>query len=247
MYNMKKEIRNHLKMHYFYVDESGSITKEHAQEFPYFIVALVRVLDKQKLKRKFKRFVSSNLDKLKAQDCKNKMFDINGKFIELKGNCFSPELKTKFIDYFSQEKLFEVYYIKLVNALASTSLCQNKARCFNYLIKEALFYYYNHEYFDKSSCCFQIDERNVRTEAKYLLQEYLNTELHGYDIISEDIQVAYFESSTNYLIQIADVFANFYYSHLLTGNYLDKIKKLKKKKILRHIFTFPLQNKTSNT
>ena len=227
-------------MHYFFVDESGSITSEYSESFPYFVVALVKVFDKDKLKRKFKRFVSSNLKQLQAADIKGKMFDKNGKFLELKGCCFTPELKNKFIDYMTREKLFEVYYIKLVNDKLSSSLCQNKARCFNYLIKEALTYYYKKGYLERCGCVFQIDERNIRTEAKYLLQEYLNTELQFDNIISEEIQVNYFESSSNYLIQVADIFANFFYSYLLSKNYKEKFNELLKKKIVKHIFTFPL-------
>lgn len=233
-------------MYNFYIDESGSITTEHAKEFPFFIVAMIKVLDKDKLKRKYKRFVSKNMSLLMSVDASKKMFDLTGKFLELKGNCFSPELKHKFVDYFSKEKLFEVYYIKLINKEVSESLCQNKARCFNYLIKEAFAYYYNHGFLEKESCFLQIDERNIRTEAKYLLQEYLNTELQGADIIKEDVQVKYFDSSTNCFIQIADVFANLYYSHLMTGKYAEKLKELKDSAILRHTFVFPLNGKKKN-
>ena len=109
-------------MHYFFVDESGSITSEHCKDFPYFVIALVKVFDKDKLKRKFKRFISANLTQLRNIDSKGKMFDKNGKFLELKGCCLTRELKNKFIDYLTKEQLFEVYYIKLVNKKISPSL-----------------------------------------------------------------------------------------------------------------------------
>ena len=42
----------------FYIDESGSINN-HLSHNKYFVIALVRVLNKKSLKRSYKRFVSS--------------------------------------------------------------------------------------------------------------------------------------------------------------------------------------------
>ena len=56
---------------------------------------------------------------------------------------------------------------------------------------------------------------------------------------SGKFDVAYFDSSNNALIQIADVFANLYYSHLQTGAYTEKFQKLKDAGILKFVFEFP--------
>lgn len=45
-------------MERLFIDESGSMTKEHAKAHPYFVIAIIRVKDINKLKRAYKRFVS---------------------------------------------------------------------------------------------------------------------------------------------------------------------------------------------
>lgn len=52
--------------------------------------------------------------------------------------------------------------------------------------------------------------------------------------------VKYFDSSQNKIIQIADVFANLYYSELLTGNYSQDIHLMRKQNCLKFVFRFPL-------
>lgn len=84
-----------------------------------------------------------------------------------------------------------------------------------------------------------MDERNERTETKYFLENYLNTELFMNGTINGKFDVAYFDSSTNSLIQIADVFANLLYSHLQTGGYDEELQKLKDAGILKFTFEFP--------
>ena len=50
-----------------YIDESGSINN-HMSGNDYFIIALVRDLDKEGLKKSYKRLFSSNYDRLLALD-----------------------------------------------------------------------------------------------------------------------------------------------------------------------------------
>ena len=45
--------------------------------------------------------------------------------------------------------------------------------------------------------------------------------------INGKFDVAYFDSSNNSLIQLADVFANLLYSHLQTGGYDEELEKRK--------------------
>lgn len=56
---------------------------------------------------------------------------------------------------------------------------------------------------------------------------------------SGKFQVSYFDSANNNLIQIADVFANLFYSHVKTDAYTEELQKLKDSGILRFIFEFP--------
>ena len=60
------------------------------------------------------------------------------------------------------------------------------------------------------------------------------------NVISKDIQVKYFDSSKNRIIQLANVFANLYYSQLLTKVYTSEFYCMRKNKCLKSVFHFPL-------
>ena len=233
-----------------YIDESGSINN-HMTGNDYFIIALVRVLDKDGLKKSYKRFVSSNYNRLLALDkdkihpkngniIKNggKMFK-NGKFWELKGSQFDKDMKLRFINFFSRKQSFELYYIKISNKKLTDQFCENTARVFNYTLKLALEFFISKNYLPNENCSLQLDERNEKTETKYFLENYLNTELSMNGTVTGKFKVEYFDSANNSLIQIADVFANIYYSHLQTGAYNEEIKNLKDKGIFKFTFIFP--------
>ena len=200
-------------MEYLYIDESGSMTNEYITKRPYFIIAVIRAVDKLKASRSHKRFVSKHFDDLKNADSANRMFD-GDKFKELKGSAFSPGLKRSFAEYFGKSNSIEVFYILIDNSQADSKLYENKARAFNYVLKLALEFWIRHGYLPKDQYIIQLDERNERTETKYFLQNYLNTELRMNNLFSSDASVQYFDSQNNRLIQIADVFANLYLSEL---------------------------------
>ena len=168
-----------------YADESGSINNKLGSK-P-FIIALIHVLDFKKLNTVFKRFISSNLDNLKELD--KDFYNANGvltkkgnlmfhgeKFHEIKGSQLNQEMKIKFINYLIQKKYFELYYIKINNDLLTDKICENTARAFNYSIKLALSFFLEHKLLTDDDCLLQLDERNERTEAKFFLENYLNTE-----------------------------------------------------------------------
>ena len=53
-------------MEYLFIDESGTMTNIYCEQFPYFIICLLHVKDKRKLKTITKQFISRNLDTLKS-------------------------------------------------------------------------------------------------------------------------------------------------------------------------------------
>ena len=85
----------------------------------------------------------------------------------------------------------------------------------------------------------QIDERNQKTGSKNSMKDYLNTALGLENKLIDCIDVKYFDSSQNFMIQIADVFANLYYSHCMTNAYGDVMELLRQNRLLKEIFTFP--------
>ena len=168
------------------------------------------------------------------------MFDSEGKFIELKGSSMDRPMKLEFINYFCRNNLFEVRYIILDNNKIDDRFIKNKARTFNYLIKLFLINSIKKKYIEDKEIFLQIDERNIKTDSKYSLEDYLNQELQLNDNLVENAQVQYFDSSQNCFIQIADVFSNIMYSNLITdGGYKEQIKKLKNDKYILPPFIFP--------
>lgn len=233
-----------------YIDESGSINN-HMPENKYFIISMIRTVNKNSLKRAYKRFVSANYDRLLELDKDKvhpktgkvikeggKMFK-DGKFKELKGSQFDNEMKKKFVEFFSRKQSFEIYYIRIANGKLTDRFCENTARVFNYSLKLAMEYFIKKDYLPNEDCSLQLDERNEKTKTKYFLENYLNTELSMNGTATGKFYVAYFDSSNNALIQIADVFANMYYSHMQTGAYEEEILKLKENGILKFVFEFP--------
>lgn len=233
-----------------YIDESGSINN-HIPNNKYFVIALVRAINKDSLKKAYKRFVSSNHERLLELDQDKihpktgkvikeggKMFK-DGKFQELKGSQFDKEMKQKFVEFFSRKHSFEIYYIKIVNERLTDQFCENTARVFNYTLKLAIEYFINKGFLPNEDCALQLDERNEKTETKYFLENYLNTELSMNGTAAGKFDVDYFDSADNNIIQIADVFANLYYSQMQTGGYDEEIKKLKDAGILKFEFEFP--------
>lgn len=233
-----------------YIDESGSINN-HTPNNRYFVIALIHPTDKDALKRAYKRFVSSHHSDLLALDQDKlhpvtkqivkkggKMFQ-NGKFHELKGSQFDRKTKKEFVDFFCRKPSFEIYYIKITNQLLTDRFCENTARVFNYTLKLAIEYFICKAFLPDENYFLHLDERNERTETRYFLENYLNTELFMNGTINGKFDVTYFDSSNNSLIQIADVFANLLYSQLQTGGYDEELKKLKDAGILKFIFEFP--------
>ena len=234
-----------------YIDESGSINNKISAHSPFFVISLVHVKEKDKLQRAYKRFVSSNLKRLKELDQDRtdshgkiirkggKMFD-GDSFKELKGTQFDPEMKRRFLEFFSRKPYFEVFYIVLHNDKLTDQFCANTARCFNYTLRLALNYFIKNGWLPNEECIIQLDERNEKTETKYFLENYLNTELTLSGSCNGPFKISYFDSSNNHLIQIDDVFSNWYYSHLLSKEYAEGYHKLKEDGIIKSIFEFPL-------
>ena len=212
-----------------YIDESGSIHPSSQNLNRYFIIGIVIPKDMKKLKRVYKIFIRNNIETLRKLDTERKMFSQDGKFLELKGCFMNKPMKLNFIKFFCQNNLFEVRYIILDNNSLEPRFIQNKARTFNYLLKLFLTNSIKKDYIHDKEIFLQIDNRNVKTESKYSLEDYLNQELSLNCNLVNQIHVQYFDSSQNSFIQIADFFSNLMYSNLITnGAYKKEIQQLQK-------------------
>lgn len=224
--------------HYIYIDESGSINGD-CRGGRWFVIALLCVTNKDKLKRVMKRFIQQNIGSLRKLE-KSRMMFKEGKLTELKGAALTPMYKRKFLEYFAQKDLFKVVFIKVNNTRLQPRFCDNTARSFNYLIRKTIQVLFDRKILEQADCHICIDERNVRTGSRHTLEDYLNTELRlalGYDA---NFYIEYHDSCNNKLIQLADVFSNIFFSSIFNRQLRGDLRELEQKGYVPLIFEFPL-------
>lgn len=195
-----------------FVDESGIITKskETAKSREFFTIALIFTNNSDKVKRIFRKEVA----KLMRKD--RKLLNLFEQNHEIKANDISEKKKTilyqKLVD--KCKDCLEIGIIALDNVNIQDNFRDVKARSFNFLIKDFLVNSFSkHSKFkgkDKllDSLDFIIDEQNVSTKCNFDLEEYLNIVALEHPICKKDIKVKYVDSSTSYLVQLADFVAN---------------------------------------
>jgi len=183
--------------------------------------------------------ISKNLEELRALDKDNKMFDVHGKFRELKSSLLTPSLKHKFARYLCDKSIVEVYFIRVENTKVDTKLYEKTARAFNYIIGLALKFYFKNGWLPNDDYLLHIDERNTKTGARHSLEDYLYIDLVIIDSLVNSIGVEYFESFNNRFIQIADFFSNLYYSKCHSTKYNKLFNEMVAKGYFRHEFIFP--------
>ena len=230
-------------MQHLYVDESGSMTTDYSDSFPFFVICILKVKNIKLLKKRFKRFISKNMEELKSIDTGNKMFK-DGSFCELKGSSLTPSFKKKAVTYFvNSSDIFEIHTIQIKNAGVKPVTYNNTARAFNFFIDLFLTYRFSSNIFENDDYHIHIDERNVKTEAKQTLEDYLATEFVLKNENMTSVRVDYVNSCNNCLIQLSDLFSNIYYSYLIkrenNQEYKDMVDELKNSNILKDDFVFP--------
>lgn len=225
-----------------YIDESGSINNQNDEKHN-FIIALVKSTDDKSLKHSYKRYISSHMKDLYTCAKEPKKMFVGEKFVELKGSALTAEQKRDFVCFFTEKHNMELYYIVLRNPLLTDAFCSNTARAFNYSLYNAIQYFVDHGVLELSEeCNLQLDERNERTDARNFLEQYLNTQFIDC-ALSNPFHVRYFDSKDNKLIQLADVFANICYSHMITDAYGDVFAMLQETGVLKGTYFFPSHEK----
>lgn len=220
------------------IDESGSINNNNDNQ-PYFVISMVHILGKGSVKRKYDKFVKDNLVRLKELDVENEMFD-NDVFKELKGHYFDVDMKHKFLAFFNDMTSFELFFIKYDNKKLTDKFCANKERAFNYPLKKAISFFIKRGFLPNEDCHINLDNRNLRTDSKMQLDEYLNTDLIGGIGYNGTFVVDYFDSKDNKCVQIADVFSNIFYNSLFVDEYDSELRHYKESGRIKRVFEFPL-------
>ena len=228
-----------------FVDESGIIPKHKSKKTNYFIITLLFVREENIaiVKNSFKKY------RLQIAKRKQELYDelVNNK--EIKGSSMSENEKNIIYDKLIQKcgDKFELGIIILNNHKATAKFRSNSSRAFNFLIKMYMqnVFVKSQLFIDLDKLTFIIDERNVATESKFTLQEYLNIELNLTEhYCNDEIEVHYYDSKKFILLQMADFISNTFYrkwqKHFkVNGN----IRLLLKQTVSGDVFKFPNMHK----
>lgn len=217
---------------YVYIDESGSIHKNSYTK--YFAVGGYCVLEQDKLKvvSKYKR--------------------INLKLKKHKGLTLENEIKsydmTKYekIEIFNKIQDIDTFHgcVKVFDKSAMRKEIVDSNIFFNYAVKvlilDCILPILNFEQ-DKESIEFivSIDNRNIRVGELNNLETYLKTEFCLQDY---NFKVTYYDSKTNYGIQLADLSVNTFYNKYKDISIVDTVIDELKPKNFR-VSLFPRKNK----
>lgn len=231
-----------------FVDESGIIAKHKAEKTNYFVITLLFVREENlnSVKNAFKKY------RLQVAKRKQELLEELTNNKEIKGSAVSESDKhyiyNKVIEKCGDK--FEIGLILLNNRKATAKFRSNSSRAFNYLIKLYLqdIFVQSEMFNDLDRLSFIIDERNVATESKYTLQEYLNTELNLTEhFCNEEIVVQYYDSKKFILLQMADFISNTCFRKWQKKyNDSDNVSMLLKKTLKGRPYVFPRTYKKKN-
>lgn len=219
---------------YVYLDESGSIHKNSKTK--YFAVGGYFSLEQDKLKIKAK-YKKENL-KLKRM----KKIDLD---TEIKS--YDMEEIEK-IDIFNKIQDIDTFQgcVKVFNKQAMKKEIVDSNIFFNYavkvLINDCILPTLNLQNLNEPiEFIISIDNRNIRVGELNNLETYLKTEFCMFD---DDFKIKYYDSKTNYGIQLADLIVNTFYNKYKDITIVENvIKELKPKNFRVSIFPRKIMNK----
>ena len=229
-------------MEYLFIDESGSLTKDFASIHPNFIMCVVRVKDIVNLRKLLKRFILNHYDELKKTDENNKMFDREN-FLEIKGSALNSKLKNELARYLCQGKVLEIYYIHVLNQEVKHYFYDDTSRVFNYVLGLLLKKELENKNLPYDDYLIDIDNRNLKQISINSLEDYLNIELILKKRMIRSLNVEYYDSKDNLMVQVSDFFSNLYFSYLNNKLiYQELFNDLKNLNYLKDINYYPENN-----
>lgn len=213
---------------FLYLDESGSIHKNSNTR--YFAVGgyFTLVNDKNKVISRYKK--------------------LNLKLKRLKGLNLDTEIKSydmtedEKIEIFNEIQDIETFYgcVKIFDKSMMKKEIINSNIFFNYavklLIKDCILPLIDFENISSSiNFIVSIDNRNIRVGELNNLETYLKTE---YCLENFDFKITYYDSKTNYGIQLADLTVNTFYNSFKNNKIVKNVLPILKPKNFR-ISLFP--------
>ncbi len=226
-------------MEFLYIDESGSMNNIIDKDKNYFVITCLHVKDKKSLKNSFNRFIRKNKERLKSLPKGNRMFD-GDKFKEIKGSALTQSMKKEFLNYISINDSFKVFYVIVHNNYLKQSLIDNKEVGFNFILEKLLTYKLKNNFLPtNTNYHIHLDNRNLRTGMRDTLRSFLIRTLIFEDELITDLNLTYHESEKVKFIQIADFFANLFYSNLMTKKFNGVINRKVREGYISHEYNFP--------
>lgn len=226
-------------MEYLYIDESGSLTSEFAFIHPNFVMCVVRVKDITNLRKLLKRFIYENYQEIKEIDEKNKIFN-HGDFVEIKGSSLNSKLKKRLADFLCNGNILEIYYIHVFNEEVKEHFYDDPSLIYNYVLYLMLNKNLENKNLPYDDYLIDVDDRNLKHISINSLEDYLNIELKLKKRMVRSINIEYYDSKDNLMVQVSDFFSNLYFSYLKNHDlYNDLITNLKEKGYIKDIFYYP--------
>ena len=226
-------------MEYLYIDESGSLTSEFAFIHPNFVMCVVRVKDITNLRKLLKRFIYENYQEIKEIDENNKIFN-HGNFVEIKGSSLNSKLKKRLADFLCNGNILEIYYIHVFNEEVKQHFYDDPTLIYNYVLYLMLNKNLENKNLPYDDYLIDVDERNLKHISVNSLEDYLNIELKLKKRLIRSINIEYYDSKDNLMVQVSDFFSNLYFSYLKNHDlYNDLITNLKEKGYIKDIFYYP--------
>ena len=226
-------------MEYLYIDESGSLTSEFAFVHPNFVMCVVRVKDITNLRKLLKRFIYENYQEIKEIDENNKIFN-HGDFVEIKGSSLNSKLKKRLADFLCNGNILEIYYIHVFNEEVKQHFYDDPSLIYNYVLYLMLNKNLENKNLPYDDYLIDVDNRNLKHISINSLEDYLNIELKLKKRLVRSINIEYYDSKDNLMVQVSDFFSNLYFSYLKNHDlYNDLITNLKEKGYIKDIFYYP--------
>lgn len=226
-------------MEYLYIDESGSLTSEFAFIHPNFVMCVVRVKDITNLRKLLKRFIYENYQEIKEIDEKNKIFN-HGDFVEIKGSSLNSKLKKRLADFLCNGNILEIYYIHVFNEEVKQYFYDDPSLIYNYVLYLMINKNLENKNLPYDDYLIDVDDRNLKHISINSLEDYLNIELKLKKRMVRSINIEYYDSKDNLMVQVSDFFSNLYFSYLKNHDlYNDLITNLKEKGYIKDIFYYP--------
>lgn len=188
-----------------YVGQSGQISNGICENHEYFIISLLFVQNKGFVEDVFKK------SRLKAVNRLPELKEELKRTNDIKG--LKEKIKTSvYRKIFDKCGLYlELSLIIMDNMDVEDCFRQISQRAFNYILRKYLddVIKKGGKYGGCRNIKIYIDETKTQTKSKFILEEYLNTELNLFKkLCSGSVQVSYCSARDNLCIQLSDYFAN---------------------------------------